>query len=95
VLGYTTSQRAGQYSPVFERTLGSFAPETDSSLLNVEPKRIDIVEVSSSMTAETFNQRYPSTVELDDVLMLNGWSAGQSLQAGQLAKRVVGSGGPR
>jgi len=95
VLGYAASQRAGQYSPVFERTLGSFAPETDSSLLNVEPKRIDIVEVPSSMTAESFNQRYPSTLELDDVLMLNGWSAGQSLQAGQLAKRVVGSGGPR
>lgn len=95
VLGYTTAQRAGQYSPVFERTLGSFAPETDSSLLNVEPKRVDVVEVPSSMTVETFNQRYPSTVELDDVLTLNGWSAGQQLAAGSLAKRVVGSGGPR
>jgi hypothetical protein len=47
------------------------------------------------MSVESFNQRYPSTIEFQDVLMLNGWSEGQRLAAGSLAKRVVGSGGPR
>ncbi|MGD8494997.1 MAG: M48 family metalloprotease [Gemmatimonadales bacterium] len=95
VLGYTTADRAGRYSPTFERTLGSFAPETDARLLDVEPKRIDVIELPESMSVESFNQRYPSTIEFQDVLMLNGWSEGQRLAAGSLAKRVVGSGGPR
>lgn len=94
VLGYTTAQRFGRYSPTFEQTLTSFAPENDRGLLSVEPKRIDVVEVPSAMTAESFDQRYPSTIEFDELLMLNGWVAGERLSAGQLAKRVVGSGGP-
>lgn len=95
IMGYTTAQQFGRYSPTFETSLTSFAPENDSRLLNVEPRRIDIVEVPSSMTVETFRERYPSTIEFDDVMLLNGWTAGDRLEAGQLAKRVVGTGGPR
>ena len=95
LLGYTPAERFGRYSPTFERSMNSFAPETNSQLLDVDPMRIDIVEVPAAMTAETFNQRFPSTVELADVLLLNGWTAGQRLEAGTLVKRVVGSGGPR
>ena len=95
VLGYTSAQRFGRYSPTFEQTLTSFAPETDSRLLTVEPKRIDVVEVPGAMTVETFDQRFPSTIEFEDLLLLNGWQAGERLSAGQLAKRVVGSGGPQ
>jgi predicted Zn-dependent protease len=93
MLGYTPQARFGRYSPTFERTLASFAPATGS--LNVEPKRIDIVRVPESMTVETFNQRFPSTIDVEDLLLLNGWTAGQRLDAGSSAKRVTGSGGPR
>jgi predicted Zn-dependent protease len=95
VLGYTPAQQFGRYSPTFEGSMNSFAPETNSRLLDVEPKRLDIVEVPSAMTVETFNQRFPSTVEFADVMLLNGWTAGERLEAGRLVKRVVGSGGPR
>lgn len=95
VMGYTSAQRFGRYSPTFESSLNSFAPESDRALLDVEPKRIDIVEIPQSMSVESFYERYPSTVEFDEVLMINGWSAGQQLSSGVLAKRVVGSGGPR
>ena len=94
-LGYTTAQRFGRYSPTFESALGSFAPESSASLINVEPKRIDVVTVPSDMTAETFADRYPSTIEFDDLLVLNGWRSGEFLDSGMLVKRVVGAGGPR
>jgi len=95
LIGYTTSSRFGQYSPEFEHSLESFARLTDSRLLNVEPKRIDIVEIQESMSVETFNERFPSTVEFNELLLLNGWTAGQRLEAGTLVKRVTGTGGPR
>jgi len=95
LIGYTPSARFGQYSPEFERSLESFAELTDSRLLNVEPKRIDIVEVPRSMSVESFNERFPSTIEFDELLLLNGWAPGQQLDAGSLAKRVTGTGGPR
>lgn len=94
VMGYTTAAQFGRYSPTFEATLNSFSRVNDSRLLNVEPRRIDIVEVPSAMSVETFQQRFPSTIELDELLFLNGWQAGEQLAAGRLAKRVVGAGGP-
>ncbi len=94
-LGYTPSSRFGRYSPEFERTLDSFAPLTDELLLDVEPKRIDIIEVPESMSVESFDERYPSTIEFDELLLLNGWLAGERLEAGSLVKRVTGTGGPR
>lgn len=95
VLGYTPSERFGRYSPTFERVLASFAPASAGAQLNVEPKRIDIVRVPEAMTVETFNQRFPSTIDVQDLLVLNGWTAGQRLEAGSSVKRVTGSGGPR
>jgi hypothetical protein len=47
------------------------------------------------MTVERFNDRFPSTISLEALLLLNGWSAGQRLEGGSLAKRVTGTGGPR
>ena len=95
IIGYTSSSRFGRYSSVFERTMESFAELTDRRLLDVEPKRIDIVEISSSMSVESFNERYPSTISMDQLLLLNGWTSGQRVEAGSLAKRVTGRGGPR
>lgn len=95
LVGYSPSSRFGQYASEFERSMESFAPLTDRRLLTVDPKRIDIVEVPESMSVESFNERYPSTVEFDELLLLNGWTAGQRLEAGVLVKRVTGTGGPR
>ena len=95
VIGYTSASRFGQYSPQFERTMESFARLTDNRWIDVEPKRIDIVEVPTGMTVERFNERFPSTISFEALLLLNGWSAGQRLEGGSLAKRVIGTGGPR
>lgn len=95
ILGYSSSSRFGRYSPEFERVLESFAPLTDERLLDVERKRIEIVEVPKSMTVETFDDRFPSTIPFDELLLLNGWLPGQRIEEGILVKRVVGTGGPR
>jgi predicted Zn-dependent protease len=95
LIGYTSSSRFGQYSPEFERTMESFARLTEDRWIDVEPKRIDIVEVPTGMTVERFHDRFQSTISFEALLLLNGWSAGQRLEGGSLAKRVTGTGGPR
>ena len=93
-MGYTTTSRMGTYAVTFERALESFAPMNEERWINLEPRRLEIVEVPAEMTAERFFQRFPSTVTLDTVLRINGWDQGQIVPAGILAKRVIGEGVP-
>jgi predicted Zn-dependent protease len=93
-MGYTTTSRMGTYAVTFERALESFAPMNEERWINLEPRRLEIVEVPAEMTAERFFQRFPSTVTLDTVLRINGWDQGQVIPAGALAKRVIGEGVP-
>lgn len=94
LLGYAPSSRIGRWSSTFERTMGSFRAVTDRSLLSVEPQRIDVVRVPEAMTARRFHERYPSSVELETVLRINGLRADDTIASGTLVKRVVGTGGP-
>ncbi|MEJ2483354.1 MAG: M48 family metalloprotease [Gemmatimonadota bacterium] len=94
MLGYAPSSRVGRYAASMERTMNSFAPLTDSTLLAVEPRRIDLVRVSEAMTAGEFVSRYPSTVEDADVFRINGIRSSDRIEAGTLLKRVTGTGGP-
>jgi predicted Zn-dependent protease len=94
MLGYAPSSRVGRYAASIERTLNSFAPVTDPALLTVEPKRIELVRLRESMTAEEFVSRHPSTVNEETVFRINGIRASDRIEAGTLLKRVTGSGGP-
>ena len=94
MLGYAPSSRIGRYAAPLERTLESFAPMTDPALTRVEPKRIEIVTVDRAMSAEQFLESFPSTIEPEDVLRINGLQAGEQIPSGTRLKRVVGSGGP-
>jgi len=94
MLGYAPSSRIGRYAAPLERTLESFAPMRDPALTQVEPKRIAIVTVDRAMSAEQFLSSFPSTIESEEVLRINGLRAGEQIAPGTLLKRVVGSGGP-
>ena len=94
LLGYTTASRIGRYAPAFERSFDSFAPLTDRALLAVEPRRVEIVTLSSAMTAGEYLDRFPSTVPRETVLLLNGLEESSALEAGRRLKRVVGEGPP-
>jgi predicted Zn-dependent protease len=94
LLGYTPSSKTGRYAAMLERTFESFAPLTDATLTRVEPRRIEIVSLDRELSAEEFLERYPSTVEPDVVLRINGLHREDRLAKGTLVKRVTGEGGP-
>lgn len=94
LMGYTSEERYGNYERAFESTLSSFAPVEDRSLLSVEPKRVDIVELPRSMTLAEFAEEYPSTIPLDRLTVINQVDEDERLEAGRLMKRVQGEGAP-
>jgi len=91
VLGYAPAQRFGAYADVFRSSLGTFAPVTDSRILNVQPNTIDIVTLSQPMTLSQFAQRYPSTLPVAELALVNQVEdPNAQLPAGTLLKQVAG-----
>lgn len=90
ILGYTVASRMSAYDRLFQSSLGSFDRLTDRSALNVQPKRIEIVELNRSMSLQRFAESYPSTVDLQTLALINGVEEGATLEAGRKMKRVVG-----
>jgi len=81
--------QASAYDAAMRSWIRSFRPLTDAARLNVEPERIKIVKLSSPMTVAAFNARYPSTVSVERVALLNGVPVDATFPAGKLVKRVV------
>lgn len=90
ILGYTSANRWNGYDDVLSGALSTFERVTDRRLLNVEPKRVDIVSIPSAMTLEEFNRRYPSTVDLRTLAIINQADGNTRFAAGTEVKRVVG-----
>lgn len=90
ILGYTPMQRWGTYDNVIASSIGTFERVTDRNALNVEPKRVDVVSIPSSMTLEEFARRYPSTVDMTTLAIINQADANTRFPAGAEVKRVVG-----
>jgi len=89
VLGYTPSSRWPRYEGVMAEALNSFERLTDRRYLDVEPKRLSIVTLPRSMSLREFAERYPSTVPLETLGIINEVPVDGTLEAGP-AKRVVG-----
>jgi predicted Zn-dependent protease len=90
LLGYTLASKLQQYDGTFQSSLGSFDRVTDSEVLNVQPRRIELVTTDRNMTIEQFAQRHPSTVSLTTLAIINGVETGAMISAGTTLKRVVG-----
>lgn len=71
-------------------SIGSFRQETDSEVLSVRPKRIDLVDLDRSLSMPAFMERYPSDAEIRTVAHINQTTPEGSLSGGTLAKRLVG-----
>lgn len=89
LLGYTSSARWPRYAELMNQTLNTFERLTDRRYLDVEPKRLSIVDVPRAMTLREFAERYPSTVPLETLAIINETTVDGSVEAGA-AKRVVG-----
>jgi predicted Zn-dependent protease len=90
ILGYTRSQSWGRYDDVLRGSIATFGPVTDRRALDVQPKRVDVVSLPSAMTLSEFAQRYPSTVDLNTLAIINQADANTRFAAGDEVKRVVG-----
>ncbi len=90
LLSYTKDDKWSPYSRSMEDSVGSFKRLTDRRYLDVEPKRIDVVKLNRAMTLTEFAEKYPSTIDLPTLAILNGVAEDARLEAGQSVKRITG-----
>ena len=91
VLAYAPAQRYSAYEAAFRQSLGSFAPVSDSRVLNVKPNKINIVTVQQPTSLAAFNQRTPSTIPLAELAIVNQVEdPNKPLPAGTPVKQVTG-----
>ncbi|MGE0351604.1 MAG: M48 family metalloprotease [Gemmatimonadales bacterium] len=88
ILGYTAADRIATYNNDFLGSVSSFRRLTDQSALSVVPNRIETVRVPRAMTLEQFYARYPSTVPVEQIALINALQAGDTIPSGRLVKRV-------
>ena len=90
ILGYTTQDRVNSYDAAFRRSIASFQRVTDPAALSVKPQRIRLVQLPAAMTLTQFQERYPSTISIQQLATINGVDAATaSFPAGALLKRVL------
>lgn len=88
--GYTLESRWRTYDRTIAAAIESFARVTDRRVLEVEPKRIAVVKLPAAMALEDFARRYPSTVDVETLALINQVDPGARFAAGSEVKRVVG-----
>ncbi len=93
ILGLTLSDKYSGYRAAFEASQSSFRNVTDRKVLNVQPARLSMVDLERGLTLQEFESRYPSTVPLETLSLLNRVGAGGQLPTNSFAKRVVGGPG--
>jgi predicted Zn-dependent protease len=90
VLGYAPAQLFQQYEGLFRQVIGSFGPESNPAVLNIRPNRVSIVRVPQAMTLAEFQRRYPSSIPIEELAMINQVAGAQTtLPTGSMVKRVV------
>ncbi len=90
LLGYSTEAGWRSRSRPVIAALRSFRELTERRYLEVQPKRLEIVELPRAMSLSDFAEQYPSSLDKTRLAILNGASAEEVLPAGTLMKRVVG-----
>jgi predicted Zn-dependent protease len=90
ILGYTLADRWRSYSEPLAGAIGTFSRVTDRRLLNVTPKKVEVVSIPSAMTLEEFARRYPSTVDLRTLAIINQANDNTRFPSGTVLKRIVG-----
>lgn len=94
LLGYSSAAGWQTYGPAVGSAIQSFKPVTDQKLLSVQPRRLAIVTLDRDLTLAEFNRRFPSSVPLAAVALVNGVDSTAQLSRGTAVKRVVGQSVP-
>ena len=82
ILGYAPAQRFAAYQAAIDATIRSFGRLTDPRYLNVEPKRLALVNLDRQLSLGEFARQYPSTVKLETLGLINGVSGNQLIENG-------------
>lgn len=89
LLGYTPAGGLQKRDATIKSWISSFNNVTDGSLLNVQPAKLKLVQLSAPMPVAEFVQKYPSSVKPETIALINGVDKGGTIPAGP-AKSVVG-----
>lgn len=91
IMGYTPVGKLKTYDRALQGTIGSFSELRNSSKINVQPARLELVKLSRQMTLEQFNSQYPSSIPVEELAIINELEGPSSvIPAGQMMKRIVG-----
>ena len=90
LLGYASASQWGSRRSTVLQSIESFRPVSDPDVLGVEPAKIEIVRLPSRMTLQQFIDQYPSTVDDEQIAMINRRALDESIAGGTLLKRVLG-----
>jgi predicted Zn-dependent protease len=91
ILGYSSQAGWSQHAARVRSTINSFVPVTDPSVLGVQPMRIGVVGVTEPMSLNSFVQRNPQPLDIEELAGLNRRAPGAVLPAGSRIKIVVGT----
>jgi len=90
LLGYSLSDRWDRYQGTVDRSLQSFSRLTNKKVLQIQPARVEVIELPGAMTLREFQQAYPSSISLQRLAVLNQVSENARFERGDLVKRVLG-----
>jgi predicted Zn-dependent protease len=90
LMGYTAVDSYSSYERTMHGSMASFAEVTDRRYLDIDPATVDVVRVPQRMTLAEFNRSFPSTIELEQLALINGLQGDAVIEGGTFLKRVVG-----
>jgi predicted Zn-dependent protease len=90
IMGYSPEGVWGNRRGAVTGALRSFRAVTDPAILEIQPRRVQIVELPRAMTFQEFLREYPSTAPDETLATINHLEPGDRLLRGTLLKRVVG-----
>ena len=90
ILAYGSERGEERDRKAMHATLTSFRRLTDKAALAVQPAAMEVITIDRAMTVEEFNRRYPSTVPLETIALINGRLEVERVPKGTRLKRVTG-----
>jgi predicted Zn-dependent protease len=94
LLGYTPAGQLQANDATFRQAIGSFSELKDQSKIDVQPYKVELVKIDRDMSMEEFNRKYPSTIPIERLAVVNGLDAPpEHIPAGTTVKRVIGGKG--
>ncbi len=90
IVGYSAQTAWSGYKSAVEQSVNSFDKLTDARVLNCQPMHLKLVKLDKSMTLQQFNQKYPSSIPMETLSIINQTDPAQLMKPGQFVKQVVG-----